>query len=149
MATFETAGHVYTIFTEPALETYNLLHQKAVYSRIARVCKNDMGSSGSDHTFSTYFKARMLCGMPQASNGKGSYPYYFDEVGTYAHCPASAQYLSIFLRFTDIPKPCFAIRLNNIDITVHLYTVMDHSAIKLQSSLLIVTPTPLAQLRHP
>lgn len=87
ISTFETRDHVYTIYTEPALETYNLLHQKSVYSRIARVCKNDMGASEDEHIFMTLFKARLLCGLPEVSDGKGSYPFYFDEVGTWTSCP--------------------------------------------------------------
>ena len=48
---------------------------KAVYSRVARVCKNDEGGS---HKFSnrwtTFLKARLNCSLP------GDYPFYFDNI---------------------------------------------------------------------
>ncbi len=41
VASFETEDHVYFLFRETAVEYMNC--GKAVYSRIARVCKNDRG----------------------------------------------------------------------------------------------------------
>ena len=54
---------------------FRRLHFQAVYSRVARVCKND---NGGPHTFknkwTTFVKARLNCSMP------GAYPFYFDQV---------------------------------------------------------------------
>lgn len=46
-----------------------------IYSRIARVCKNDPGSLrfSRDH-WTSFAKARLNCSLP------GEYPFYFDEV---------------------------------------------------------------------
>ena len=43
-----------------------------MYSRIARVCKNDQGNGR--HVWTTFVKARLNCSMP------GEYPFYLDEV---------------------------------------------------------------------
>lgn len=46
-----------------------------VYSRIARVCKDDPGSQrGSRDLWTSFAKARINCSLP------GEYPFYFDEV---------------------------------------------------------------------
>lgn len=51
------------------------LSPQVVYSRIARVCKND---AGGDHilreNWTSFLKARLNCSLP------GEYPFYFDEI---------------------------------------------------------------------
>jgi len=49
---------------------------KVIYSRIARVCKNDVGGSGQllKDNWTSFLKARLNCSLP------GEYPYYFDEI---------------------------------------------------------------------
>ena len=53
----------------------NALFLQSVYSRVARVCKNDRGGP---HTFrnkwTTFLKTRLNCSVA------GNYPFYFDEV---------------------------------------------------------------------
>lgn len=59
---------------------------KAVYSRVARVCKNDLGGPRGDKIWTSFSKARLNCSVP------GDYPYYFDEIG---NC------FTIFLQFSS------------------------------------------------
>ena len=48
---------------------------QAVYSRVARVCKNDNGGPHKHKTkWTSFLKARLNCSMP------GAYPFYFDQV---------------------------------------------------------------------
>lgn len=54
---------------------YFSLVEQIVYSRIARVCKNDPGGDQfALNTWTTFMKARLNCSLP------GEYPFYFDEV---------------------------------------------------------------------
>ena len=50
-----------------------------MYSRIARICKNDVGSSSAlfNGYFNSFFKARFYCTSDQA----GQSPFDHDEVG--------------------------------------------------------------------
>ncbi len=73
VASFETEDHVYFLFRETAVEHTNC--GKAVFSRIARVCKGDGGGSlVLKNTFTTFLKARLNCSLP------GEYPFYYDEI---------------------------------------------------------------------
>lgn len=60
-------------FRETAVEHINC--GKAIFSRVARVCKKD---KGGPHLFgdrwTTFLKARLNCSVP------GDYPFYFDEI---------------------------------------------------------------------
>ena len=48
---------------------------KTVFSRVARVCKNDMGGPNKfKYSWTSFLKARLNCSVP------GGYPFYFDEV---------------------------------------------------------------------
>lgn len=50
-------------------------HFQAIYSRIARVCKNDAGGDQMlRDNWTSFLKARLNCSLP------GDYPYYFDEI---------------------------------------------------------------------
>ncbi|CAH1255630.1 SEMA6D [Branchiostoma lanceolatum] len=69
---------VYFFFREVAVE--HAIVGRAVYSRVAQVCKNDQG--GTTHYlggfFTTFLKARIDCSIP------GNVPFYFDEIqGTF------------------------------------------------------------------
>ncbi|XP_078671737.1 semaphorin-1A-like isoform X1 [Branchiostoma floridae x Branchiostoma belcheri] len=69
---------VYFFFREVAVE--HEIVGKAVYSRVAQVCRNDQG--GTTHYlggyFTTFLKARIDCSIP------GNVPFYFDEIqGTF------------------------------------------------------------------
>lgn len=48
---------------------------KAVYSRIARVCKKDIGGKNIlSQNWATYLKARLNCSI------SGEFPFYFNEI---------------------------------------------------------------------
>ena len=73
VAQFETKDFVYFVFRETAAEVMNC--GKAIYSRIARVCKNDQGgSSVLKNQWTTFLKARLNCSMP------GEFPFYYNEI---------------------------------------------------------------------
>ena len=73
VASFESGDFVYFLFRETATEHINC--GKALYSRIARVCKGDEGGGfGQRNTFTTFLKARLNCSLP------GEIPFYYDEI---------------------------------------------------------------------
>ena len=73
VGSFETNDFVYFVFRETAVEYINC--GKAVYSRIARVCKSDKGgTSVRKDSWTTFLKARLNCSIP------GDYPFYFNEI---------------------------------------------------------------------
>ena len=48
---------------------------QAIYSRVARVCKNDRGGLHKfAHKWTTFLKARLNCSVP------GNFPFYFNEI---------------------------------------------------------------------
>ena len=48
---------------------------QAIYSRVARVCKNDRGGLHKfAHKWTTFLKARLNCSVP------GDFPFYFNEI---------------------------------------------------------------------
>src|SRR5271165_1060389 len=74
VGSFEDDDVVYFWFREDAVEYCNC--GKAVYSRVARICKNDRGGPrANSDTWTTFLKARLNCSLP------GNYPFYFDEIG--------------------------------------------------------------------
>ncbi|XP_042329475.1 semaphorin-6D isoform X5 [Sceloporus undulatus] len=68
----EYGNFVYFFFREIAVEHNNL--GKAVYSRVARICKNDMGGSQRvlEKHWTSFLKARLNCSVP------GDSFFYFD-----------------------------------------------------------------------
>ncbi|XP_069679507.1 semaphorin 5c [Periplaneta americana] len=73
VGSFETSNFVYFLFRESAVEYINC--GKIIYSRIARVCKNDSGGQFMlKDNWTTFVKARLNCSIP------GEYPFYFDEI---------------------------------------------------------------------
>ncbi|XP_058056968.1 semaphorin-1A [Anopheles bellator] len=69
----EYGGYVMFFFREVAIEYINC--GKAIYSRVARVCKNDKGGPYPfQDRWTSYLKARLNCSIP------GEYPFYFDEI---------------------------------------------------------------------
>ncbi|XP_043933513.1 semaphorin-6D isoform X2 [Protopterus annectens] len=68
----EYGSYVYFFFREIAVEHTNL--GKAVYSRVARICKNDMGGSQRvlEKHWTSFVKARFNCSVP------GDSFFYFD-----------------------------------------------------------------------
>lgn len=66
---------VYFFFKETAVESNQL--DKRIYSRVARVCKNDIGGKRSlINRWSTFLKARLVCTVP----GPGGMDTHFDEL---------------------------------------------------------------------
>ncbi|CAL8110984.1 unnamed protein product [Orchesella dallaii] len=59
-------------FREFAVEHTNC--GKAVFSRVARICRHDTGSRKHKDRFTTFLKARLNCSMP------GEFPFYFDHI---------------------------------------------------------------------
>lgn len=48
---------------------------QAIYSRVARVCKNDPGGKTMlKENWTTFVKARLNCSIP------GEYPFYYNEI---------------------------------------------------------------------
>ena len=73
VGSFEVGPYVYFVFRELAVEYINC--GKAVYSRIARVCKNDVGGKNIlNQNWATYVKARLNCSIP------GEFPFFFNEI---------------------------------------------------------------------
>ncbi|XP_076296045.1 semaphorin 5c isoform X1 [Lasioglossum baleicum] len=73
VGSFETEDHVYFLFRESAVEYINC--GKKIYSRIARVCKNDRGGQiMMREVWTTFSKSRLNCSLP------GEFPFYYDEI---------------------------------------------------------------------
>ncbi|KAF7236636.1 Semaphorin-6B [Varanus komodoensis] len=72
--TVEWKSHVYFFFREIAME-FNYL-EKVVVSRVARVCKNDMGGSQRvlEKQWTSFLKARLNCSVPGDSH------FYFNVI---------------------------------------------------------------------
>lgn len=66
------------------------LFQK-IYSRIARVCKNDAGGQLMlKENWTTFIKARLNCSSP------GDYPFYYDEIQDVHYLPEQRMLYAIF-----------------------------------------------------
>lgn len=76
VGSFEHKEHVYYFFREGAVEHINC--GKAIFSRVARVCKNDVAVVGPNKaktiSWISFLKARLNCSVP------GKFPFYFDEI---------------------------------------------------------------------
>jgi len=73
VSSMEDADHVYFFFRETAVEYINC--GKTVYSRVARVCKNDAGGPQRyKDRWTTFIKSRLNCSI------SGEFPFYFDEI---------------------------------------------------------------------
>ena len=73
VGSFANQDFVYFFFREDAVEHTNC--GKTVFSRVARVCKNDKGGPNKfKYSWTSFLKARLNCSVP------GDYPFYFDEI---------------------------------------------------------------------
>lgn len=81
MGSFDIGEYVYFLFRETAVEYINC--GKAVYSRIARVCKQDIGGKNliMVQNWVTYLKARLNCSI------SGEFPFYFNEIQSVYQLP--------------------------------------------------------------
>ncbi|XP_065352421.1 semaphorin-2A isoform X2 [Cloeon dipterum] len=73
VGSYDIGNYVYFFFRETAVEYINC--GKMIYSRVARVCKNDNGGKTIlTQNWATYLKARLNCSIP------GEFPFYFNEI---------------------------------------------------------------------
>ena len=73
VGSFDVGNYVYFFFRETAVEFMNC--GKTIYSRVARVCKKDIGGKNILHqNWVTYLKTRLNCSIP------GEFPFFFDEI---------------------------------------------------------------------
>lgn len=73
VGSYEIGEYVYFFLREIAVEYMNC--GKAVFSRIARVCKRDTGGKSIlSQNWATYLKAKLNCSIP------GEFPFYFNEI---------------------------------------------------------------------
>ncbi|VVC90235.1 unnamed protein product [Leptidea sinapis] len=80
VGSFDVGEYVLFFFRETAVEFMNC--GKAVYSRVARVCKHDTGGKHIlSQNWATYLKARLNCSIP------GEFPFYFDEIQSVYQIP--------------------------------------------------------------
>ncbi|XP_043572650.1 semaphorin-3D-like isoform X1 [Chiloscyllium plagiosum] len=71
----EDDDKIYIFLRETALDATST--EKAIYSRVARVCKKDVGGQRSlINKWTTFLKARLICSVP----GPEGYQTYFDEL---------------------------------------------------------------------
>lgn len=76
VSALEHNGYVFFFFREVAMEYMNC--GKTIYSRVARVCKNDKGGPYKFiDRWTSFLKTRLNCSVP------GEYPFYFDEIREY------------------------------------------------------------------
>lgn len=99
---FDTDVHVYLLHNEPATETFTSTDtERAQYSRIGRVCKNDNGETEESYYFTSFFKTRILCGLKSETFGQrksvlkeyeGYYQTYIDVIqdNSQPHVPSHA-----------------------------------------------------------
>ncbi|XP_022914743.2 semaphorin-1A-like [Onthophagus taurus] len=65
--------YIFFFYRETAVEYINC--GKVIYSRVARVCKDDKGGPRQfREKWTSFLKARLNCSVP------GEYPFYFDEI---------------------------------------------------------------------
>ena len=100
-------GRLLSILTEPnfvaafdiGLFAYFFLRENAVehdcgrtvYSRVARVCKNDVGGRFLlEDTWTTFMKARLNCSRP------GEVPFYYHELQSAFHLPEQDLIYGVF-----------------------------------------------------
>lgn len=64
---------------------------RTVYSRVARVCKNDVGGRFLlEDTWTTFMKARLNCSRP------GEVPFYYNELQSAFHLPEQDLIYGVF-----------------------------------------------------
>ncbi|XP_037911810.1 semaphorin-1A isoform X2 [Hermetia illucens] len=104
VGSFTQGEFVYFLFRETAVEYINC--GKAVYSRIARVCKWDKGGPNRfRNRWTSFLKSRLNCSMP------GDFPFYFNEIqaasslveGSYGHTTSRLIYATFTTPVNAIP----------------------------------------------
>ncbi|CAJ0961408.1 unnamed protein product, partial [Mesorhabditis belari] len=73
VGSFDVGEHVYFFFREIANEASH--DEKRIYSRVARICKKDLGGKSQlRQVWTSFVKARLNCSLP------GNIPFYFDQI---------------------------------------------------------------------
>jgi len=73
VGSFDLGEYVYFFFRESAVEYINC--GKNIFSRVARVCKKDIGGKNIlAKNWASFLKARLNCSIP------GEFPFYFNEI---------------------------------------------------------------------
>ncbi|XP_045779006.1 semaphorin-5B [Maniola jurtina] len=94
VGSFEDESFIYFVFREIAVEYLNC--GKTIYSRIARVCKNDSGGHlVMKDNWSTFLKARLKCPVP------GDLPFYYDEVQSVEYLAQEKILVAVFTTPTN------------------------------------------------
>lgn len=94
VGSFEHDKFIYFLFKEAAVEYMNC--GKIVYSRIARMCKNDAGGKLMlKDNWTTFVKARLNCSV------SGDYPFYYNEIQSTSYIPEEN---IIYATFTTPPN---------------------------------------------
>ncbi|XP_059051701.1 semaphorin-5A [Achroia grisella] len=94
VGSFEDDYFVYFVFREVAVEFMNC--GKTIYSRIARVCKNDSGGYVmGKNNWSTFLKARLECPV------RGDVPFHYDEVQSVEYMPQEKILVATFTTPTN------------------------------------------------
>lgn len=90
VGSFDVGDYVLFFFRETAVEYINC--GKAVYSRVARVCKRDTGGKNIlSQNWATYLKARLNCSIP------GEFPFYFNEIQSIYKVPGdNSRFYGVF-----------------------------------------------------
>lgn len=89
VSAFEIGDFVYFFFRETASEFANC--GKAVYSRVARMCKNDVGGDFLlRDTWTTFLKARLNCSI------QGTVPFYYNYLQDVYYMPEASTFYATF-----------------------------------------------------
>ncbi|KAH8401249.1 hypothetical protein KR009_004021 [Drosophila setifemur] len=110
VGTIEKNGYVLFFFRELSMEFMNF--GKAVYSRVARVCKNDRGGPyNHGKSWTSFLKARLNCSVP------GEFPFYFDEIQAISPMVESGSKTLVYAVFTTSANaiPGSAVCAFNVD----------------------------------
>ncbi|XP_075588237.1 semaphorin-2A-like isoform X3 [Dermatophagoides farinae] len=95
VGSFDIGDYVYFFFRESAVEYINC--GKAIYSRVARVCKRDTGGKNIlNKNWASFLKARLNCSIP------GEFPFYFNEIqSVYKYPGDDRKFYAVFSTSTN------------------------------------------------
>lgn len=86
VGSFEVGEHVYFFFREIAVEIGDA--ERQIHSRVARVCKKDVGGKNVlRQVWTSFVKARLNCSI------SAQYPYYFDHIQSVARVDSNGDTL--------------------------------------------------------
>ena len=97
VGSYDVGEYVMFFFRETAVEYINC--GKNIYSRVARVCKKDVGGKNLlTQNWATYVKARLNCSIP------GEFPFYFNEIRE-SPPPKKKKKTSTSTKYVSLPPP--------------------------------------------